>query len=95
MKGYYEGYSYVGYMPDGRKMRFATDSEYIEAYAEEARASLFRILNNGYYRKEGDSIWLMRSRMSCRLMLNLRTMVMVILHLKLPGTRIDSALATA
>jgi hypothetical protein len=41
MKGYYEGYSYVGYMPDGRKMRFATDSEYIEAYAEEARAFLF------------------------------------------------------
>ena len=41
MKGYYEGYSYVGYMPDGRKMRFATDTEYREAYAEEARPSLF------------------------------------------------------
>ena len=41
MKGYYEGYSYVGFMPDGRKMRFATDTEYREAYAEEARPSLF------------------------------------------------------
>ena len=41
MKGYYEGYSYVGIMPDGRKMRFATDTEYREAYAEEARPSLF------------------------------------------------------
>lgn len=27
MKGYYEGYSYVGIMPDGKKMRFATDTE--------------------------------------------------------------------
>ena len=41
MKGYYEGYSYVGIMPDGRRMRFATDSEYAEAFAEEARAFLF------------------------------------------------------
>lgn len=41
MKGYYEGYSYVGFMPDGKKMRFATDTEYREAYAEEARSSLF------------------------------------------------------
>ena len=41
MKGYYEAYSYVGFMPDGRKMRFATDEEYFEAYAEEARAFLF------------------------------------------------------
>ena len=41
MKGYYEGYSYVGFMPDGSKMRFATDREYAEAFAEEARAFLF------------------------------------------------------
>ena len=41
MKGYYEGYSYVGIMPDGRKMRFATDTEYREAYAEEARPFFF------------------------------------------------------
>lgn len=34
MKGYYEGYSYVGIMPDGTKMRFATEQEYKEAYAE-------------------------------------------------------------
>lgn len=30
MKGYYEGYSYVGIMPDGKKMRFATEQEYKE-----------------------------------------------------------------
>ena len=45
MKGYYEGYSYVGYMPNGKKIRFATEKEYVEAYrealAEQARASLF------------------------------------------------------
>ena len=35
MKGYYEGYSYVGYMPDGTKRRFATETEYKEAYMEE------------------------------------------------------------
>lgn len=54
MKGYYEGYSYVGYMPDGRKMRFATDTEYREAYAEEARPFLFLLRNMGkdYYREE-------------------------------------------
>ena len=68
MKGYYEGYSYVGFMPDGRKMRFATDTEYREAYAEEARPSLFlpehseestkyilallRNMGKGYYREE-------------------------------------------
>ena len=32
MKGYYEGYSYVGFMPDGTKRRFATEEEYREAY---------------------------------------------------------------
>ena len=36
MKGYYEGYSYVGIMPDGRKMRFATEQEYYEAYVAES-----------------------------------------------------------
>lgn len=36
MKGYYEGYSYVGFMPDGRKMRFATEQEYYEAYVAES-----------------------------------------------------------
>ena len=41
MKGYYEEYSYVGFMPNGKKMRFATDTEYREAYAEEARPFLF------------------------------------------------------
>ena len=39
MKGWYEGYSYCGIMPDGRKQRFATDMEYREAYAEEAGLS--------------------------------------------------------
>lgn len=34
MKGYYEGYSYVGFMPNDKKMRFATESEYIEAWRE-------------------------------------------------------------
>lgn len=34
MKGYYEGYSYVGFMPDGTEMRFVTEQEYMEAYAE-------------------------------------------------------------
>lgn len=34
MKGYYEGYSYVGFMPNGKKMRFATEQEYIEAWRE-------------------------------------------------------------
>lgn len=44
MKGYYEGYSYVGFMPDGRKQRFATEQEYYEAYIEEStQASLFAI----------------------------------------------------
>ena len=33
MKGYYEGYSYVGYV-NGKKMRFATEQEYKE-YLEE------------------------------------------------------------
>ena len=36
MKGYYEGYSYVGFMPDGKKMRFATEQEYYEAYVAES-----------------------------------------------------------
>ncbi len=35
MKGYYEGSSYVGFMPDGTKRRFATEEEYAEAYREE------------------------------------------------------------
>ena len=39
MKGWYEGYSYCGIMPDGRLQRFATDTEYREAYAEEAGLS--------------------------------------------------------
>lgn len=39
MKGWYEGYSYCGIMPDGRQQRFATDTEYREAYAEEAGLS--------------------------------------------------------
>lgn len=34
MKGYYEEYSYVGIMPDGRKIRFATEKEYADAYEE-------------------------------------------------------------
>ena len=39
VKGWYEGYSYVGIMPNGRKQRFVSDSEYREAYAEEAGLS--------------------------------------------------------
>ena len=34
MKGYWEGYSYVGFMPDGSKQRFVSDTEYKEAYQE-------------------------------------------------------------
>lgn len=34
MKGWYEGYSYVGIMPNNKKMRFATEEEYVEAYKE-------------------------------------------------------------
>ena len=41
MKGWYEGYSYCGIMPDGRKQRFATETEYQEAYAEEAALLIF------------------------------------------------------
>ena len=41
MKGYYEGYSYVGFMPDGSEKRFVTDEEYREAYAEEAAPLYF------------------------------------------------------
>ena len=33
-KGYYVGYSYAGFMPDGTLWYFATDKEYLEAYAE-------------------------------------------------------------
>ena len=35
MKGYYIGFSYVGFMPDGTKRQFATEQEYIETYTEE------------------------------------------------------------
>ena len=41
MKGWYEGYSYCGIMPDGRLQRFATEAEYIEAYADEAAPLYF------------------------------------------------------
>jgi len=41
MKGWYEGYSYAGIMPDGKIRRFATDEEYREAYAEAAAPSSF------------------------------------------------------
>ena len=34
MKGYYESYSYVGFMPDGSWRRFATEKEYVEEYLE-------------------------------------------------------------
>lgn len=34
MKGYWEGYSYVGFMPDGSKRRFVSDEEYREAYLD-------------------------------------------------------------
>ena len=39
MKGYYEGYSYVGFMPDGSKQRFATEGEYAEEYQEALRVA--------------------------------------------------------
>lgn len=39
MKGYYEGYSYVGFMPDGTSMRFATEQEYKERIDEDGRES--------------------------------------------------------
>lgn len=32
MRGYYEGYSYVGFMPDGTVRRFVSDADYEEAY---------------------------------------------------------------
>ena len=41
MKGYYEGYSYVGFMPDGSERRFATENEYREAFAEEVASLRF------------------------------------------------------
>lgn len=41
MKGYYEGYSYVGFMPDGTKMRFATEQEYYEAWRDSCQALSF------------------------------------------------------
>ena len=31
-KGYYVGYAYVGFMPDGSKRYFASDTDYLEAY---------------------------------------------------------------
>ena len=34
MKGYYEKSSYVGFMPDGTKMRVPTWVEYVEAYLD-------------------------------------------------------------
>lgn len=34
MKGYWEGYSYIGFMPDGSKRRFVSDKEYAESYSE-------------------------------------------------------------
>lgn len=37
MKGYYVGYSYIGYMPNGKKMRFATEDEYREMYEERSK----------------------------------------------------------
>lgn len=39
MKGWYEGYSYCGIMPDGSEQRFATDDEYREAYGEACASS--------------------------------------------------------
>lgn len=34
MRGYWERYAYVGFMPDGTKRRFATYEEYREAYQD-------------------------------------------------------------
>ena len=33
-KGFYTGYSYVGFMPDGTKRYFATEEDYMEAWRE-------------------------------------------------------------
>lgn len=41
MKGWYEGYSYVGIMPDGQRIRFATEKEYAEAYKERMDANAY------------------------------------------------------
>lgn len=35
-KGYYTDSSYVGFMPNGKKEYFVSDTEYLEAYYEEA-----------------------------------------------------------
>lgn len=55
MKGWYEGYSYVGIMPDGRKIRFATEEEYADAYKT-------MCVSNEAYRVEAffcvSSIWI-------------------------------------
>ena len=32
MAGYYEGYSFVGFLPNGTKRRFATEKEYWDEY---------------------------------------------------------------
>ena len=37
MKGYWEGYSYVGFMPNGSKRRFVSEEEYKEAYLDELK----------------------------------------------------------
>lgn len=34
MKGWYGGYSYFEIMPNNKKMRFATEEEYVKAYKE-------------------------------------------------------------
>lgn len=36
MKGYYDGYSYVGFMPDGTWMRFVSEEEYREYLNDDA-----------------------------------------------------------
>lgn len=35
MTGYWERYSYVGRMPDGKWRRFVSEDEYVEAYRED------------------------------------------------------------
>lgn len=37
-KGYPEQYSWVGFMPDGTKMRFATEDEYVREFWDELKA---------------------------------------------------------
>ena len=63
MKGYYEGYSYVGIMPNGSKMRFATDQEYIEAWREWCQALSFYFSQHDHRLLQRGTIWFLENKL--------------------------------